>query len=104
MTTITSGSQVKDGECAYATSEPESWGQPSASCYVFMNVGERLYGQLISGIYVSSHPGFPTSAFLGYEEEPEDDILVSSGILPQLIAQARSEPPSLDWERDLDEL
>jgi hypothetical protein len=69
-----------------------------------MNIGERLYGQLISGIYVSSHPGILAGASLGYEEEPEDDILVDSGILPQLIAQARREPPSLDWERDLDEL
>ena len=69
-----------------------------------IHIDGRLYGQLISGIYVSSHPGFPTGAFWGYEEEPEDDILVNSGILPQLIAQARREPPSLDWERDLDEL
>jgi hypothetical protein len=38
------------------------------------------------------------------EIEPEDFILVTSGILPKLIAQARQEPPSDDWERVLDEL
>jgi len=41
---------------------------------------------------------------LNREEEPEDSILVASGLLPRLLAQARQEPPSLDWERELDEL
>ncbi len=38
------------------------------------------------------------------EEEPEDAILIASGILPRLVARARQEPPSPDWERELDEL
>ncbi len=38
------------------------------------------------------------------EEEPEDAILVASGVLPRLVAQARQEPSSLDWEQELDEL
>ena len=104
MKTITSGIQVGAEGCVYASSEPESWGQPSASCYVFVNVGERLYGQLISGTYVSSQPAVPTGNVLGFGEEPEDAILVDSGVLPRLIAQARREPMSLDWERDLDDL
>jgi hypothetical protein len=41
---------------------------------------------------------------LNREEEPEDAILAASGVLKQLIAQARQEPPSADWERELDEL
>jgi len=104
MTIIASGTQVKVDGCVYAVSEPESWGQPSASCYVFMTVGERLYGQLVSGGYVSSRTGTPVDDSLTYEEEPEDAILVGSGILPKLITQARREPPSLDWEHDLNEL
>lgn len=104
MKTITSATQVGIEGCAYASSGSESWGQPSASCYVFVNIGERLYGQLISGTYVSSQPCIPIGDLLGYDEEPEDAILVGSGILPRLIAQARREPTSLDWERDLDDL
>lgn len=40
------------------------------------------------------------------EEEPEDIILVNSGILQRLIAQTQQEPSlSLsDWERELDRL
>jgi len=41
---------------------------------------------------------------LNREEEPEDAILAASGVLKQLITQARQEPPSADWERELDEL
>jgi hypothetical protein len=41
---------------------------------------------------------------LNREEEPEDAILAASGILKQLIAQARQESPSADWEQELDEL
>ena len=37
-------------------------------------------------------------------EEPEDAILVASGLLPRLVARARLEPPSTDWERDLNEI
>ena len=38
------------------------------------------------------------------EEEPEDAILAASAVLQRLVARARQEPPSPDWERDLDEL
>ena len=38
------------------------------------------------------------------EQEPEDTILVESGILPFLLAQAEQEPPSENWRRDLAEL
>lgn len=38
------------------------------------------------------------------EEEPEDFVLATSDLLPWLLARARQEPPSLDWERDLNEL
>jgi len=41
---------------------------------------------------------------LNREEEPEHAILAASAVLERLVAQARQEPPSLDWERDLDEL
>jgi len=38
------------------------------------------------------------------EEEPEDAILAASAVLQRLVAQARQELPSPDWERELDEL
>ena len=41
---------------------------------------------------------------LNREEEPEDAILAASAVLQRLVAQARQEPPSPDWERDLNEL
>ncbi len=41
---------------------------------------------------------------LNREEEPEDAILAASAVLQRLVAQARQEPPSSDWERELDEL
>jgi len=41
---------------------------------------------------------------LNREEEPEDTILAASTVLRRLVAQARQEPPSADWERELDEL
>jgi len=41
---------------------------------------------------------------LNREEEPEDAILAASAVLQRLVAQARQEPPSPDWERHLDEL
>jgi hypothetical protein len=39
-----------------------------------------------------------------YSPEPEDALLAGSDLLPRLIAEARREPPSADWERDLNEL
>jgi hypothetical protein len=39
-----------------------------------------------------------------YAPEPEDALLADSDLLPRLIAEARREPPSADWERDLNEL
>jgi len=36
--------------------------------------------------------------------EPEDTLLVASGILRKLLAQAEQEPPTEDWERELAEL
>jgi len=41
---------------------------------------------------------------LNREKEPEDAILATSSVLRQLIARARRESPSADWERDFDEL
>jgi hypothetical protein len=41
---------------------------------------------------------------LNREEEPEDAILAASTVLQQLVAQARQEPASPDWEQELDEL
>jgi hypothetical protein len=41
---------------------------------------------------------------LNREEEPEDAILAASAVLQRLVGQARQEPASLDWERELDEL
>jgi hypothetical protein len=38
------------------------------------------------------------------ESEPEDAILVASGVLERLVARARQEHPTADWERELDEL
>jgi len=41
---------------------------------------------------------------LNREEEPEDAILAASAVLQRLVAQARQEPISADWERELNEL
>lgn len=41
---------------------------------------------------------------LNHEEEPEDAILVASGVLQRLVDRALQEPPSPDWERELEEL
>jgi hypothetical protein len=41
---------------------------------------------------------------LNREEEPEDTILAASAVLQRLVDQARQEPSSPDWERELDEL
>jgi hypothetical protein len=41
---------------------------------------------------------------LNREEEPEDVILAASTVLQRLVAQARQEPASPDWEQELDEL
>jgi hypothetical protein len=41
---------------------------------------------------------------LNREEEPEDAILAASAVLQRLVAQARQEPASPDWEQELDEL
>jgi hypothetical protein len=38
------------------------------------------------------------------EEAEEDRLLVESGILSRLVAKARQETPSLDWEHEIDEL
>jgi hypothetical protein len=37
-------------------------------------------------------------------EEPEDIVLVASGFLPQLVAQAKLEPPTPNWEKEIAEL
>jgi len=41
---------------------------------------------------------------LNREEEPEDAILAASAVLQRLVTRAWQEPPSPDWERELDEL
>ncbi len=88
-------------EAVYVTSELESWGQPSIVRYILVTSGNRMQGQLASGIYVSSQLGTSASDLFGYEEEPEDAVLVTSGMLPRLIGRARKESPSLNWEQDL---
>lgn len=90
------------GSPVSVVSKPESWGQPSVNRYILVASGKKMHGQLISGVYVSSQPDIPMDDLLSFE--PEDVILVTSGILPRLIDQAQREPPSLDWERDLNEL
>jgi hypothetical protein len=40
---------------------------------------------------------------LNREEEPEDAILAASAVLQRLVAQARQEPASPNWEQDLEE-
>jgi len=37
------------------------------------------------------------------EEEPEDAILAASAVLQRLVAQARQEPASSDWEEEYDD-
>lgn len=86
------------------TSEPESWGQPSIDHHILAVRGNRMHAQLISGVYVSSQINTPVDDLLSCEGEPEDAILVDSGILPRLITQARQELPSPDWEQELNEL
>jgi len=106
MVETTSGSRVRvdEGRCTYPESPQESWGQPSAARYVFEVVGHTLYGQFVSGVYISSYPSASPDQVLGCDEEPEDALLVESGILPQLIARARQEPASANWEQDLAEM
>jgi hypothetical protein len=41
---------------------------------------------------------------LNREEEPEDAILAASAVLQRLIAQARQEPASPNWEQEFNEL
>lgn len=41
---------------------------------------------------------------LNREDEPEDAVLATSTFLKKLVVQARQEPVSTDWERELDEL
>jgi hypothetical protein len=58
---------------------------------------------------IEYHPVISTQTLilnnlLDREKEPEDAVLVASGLLPRLTAQARKEPASLDWERDLEGL
>jgi len=38
------------------------------------------------------------------EAEPEDALLVASGVLHKLLVQAEQEPPTENWERELAEL
>jgi hypothetical protein len=40
---------------------------------------------------------------LNREEEPEDAILAASAVLQRLVAQARQEPASSDWEEEYDD-
>ena len=83
-----------------SSSQGEDWGQPPVSEYTFWIVGSTLYGQQTSGFYVSRKP----PNILLDSQDREERILIASGILPRLIAQAQQVPPSSDWERDLDEL
>jgi len=38
------------------------------------------------------------------EAEPEDALLVARNLLNQWLEQAKKEAPSLDWQKELDEL
>jgi hypothetical protein len=113
MIVDTEATHVQIDKEVYAGSRPESWMQPSAGCYYFVTIGEKVYGHLMSETPISSRSNVSIEDSLEYgtreaepvyEEESEDTILVDSGILPRLIAQARQESPSSDWERDLFQL
>lgn len=53
---------------------------------------ERIQSTIDYMVYIKEHA------------EPEDEILIESGILPQLIASAIQHPPATDWEQELDAL
>jgi len=38
------------------------------------------------------------------QAEPEDDVIVKANILPHLIDLAVQQPPSIDWEQEIDAL
>ena len=38
------------------------------------------------------------------DSDIEDEMLISSGVLPHLIEKALQESPSIDWEQELSEL
>ncbi|NOT60300.1 MAG: hypothetical protein HOP19_08755 [Acidobacteria bacterium] len=42
--------------------------------------------------------------FLNRDSEPEDALLIESGILTTLVSRAKQEPPTADWRQELDEL
>ena len=58
------------------------------------NVTDYHWGK---GVYVKLRP-----VTEGEEDESEDAILVSSGILERLKARAMKQSPSTDWESELD--
>jgi hypothetical protein len=41
---------------------------------------------------------------LNREEEPEDAILAAATVSKQMLYQAKQATPTVDWERELDEL
>ena len=109
--------------------ELASSGQPATNRYIFGVRDNRMYGQLVSGAYVSSQSNasdnsssYGKKALLDLNEltpeefelykynmqhrdaEPEDEPLVDSGVLHKLLAQAEREPPTEDWEQELAEL
>ncbi len=110
MTIINTRTRIENEQSACEVSEPESWGQPPAGCYYFVTLGGKVYGHLVAGTHISSGSGASANDVLlygaepVYEEEPEDAIIADSGIFPKLIAQARQESPSSDWEQELYEL
>lgn len=67
---------VKRDIPVYVTSEPRDseWGQPSASHYVFVVVGNRLRGQPISDVYLPLTPSdiSPVGSGLAAEFEAWD--------------------------------
>ncbi len=65
--------------------------------------GSRVKAVLVD-IASFEQMGLIMDNLLNREEEPEDAILAASAVVQQLVAQARHEPASPDWERDLDEL
>ena len=110
MTITSTRARIGTAQEACEVGEQERWGQPPAGCYYFVIIGGKTYGHLVTGSHISSGTGTSANDALVYETEPmyeeelEDAIIADSGILPQLIAQARQEPPSSDWKRDLHDL
>ncbi len=65
---------VREDAARYVTSEPQDtgWGQPSASHYVFVIEGKRLFGRPIAGVYLPDSGMAPFDEDLAAELEAWD--------------------------------